>query len=198
MLGKGDHIEDIRPHDRRRFFRETLGRALGPMADYIENNVRPPTTRTLLRPPGAVPEEQFLDTCYRCGSCVAECPAGAICQHQSDDPEQSGTPHIDPDVAPCVLCDSLGCMNACPSGALRLVEPDKIDMGVAEVRANVCLLPKGRECGLCVEKCPVGQDAIRISEYNQVEVLESGCVGCGVCQHQCPTTPKAIVVVPTP
>jgi NAD-dependent dihydropyrimidine dehydrogenase PreA subunit len=26
-------------------------------------------------------------------------------------------------------------------------------------------------------------------------VIEDGCVGCGVCQDQCPTEPKSIIVL---
>ncbi|MBN1344715.1 MAG: 4Fe-4S dicluster domain-containing protein [Phycisphaerae bacterium] len=189
-----DRIEDVDPHNRRRFFLEGLGRALRPVADYLEEKLPEPRQRTVLRPPGALDEDLFLDHCHRCGSCVEACPAGAIRQYQSEDGEQSGTPHIDPDVAPCVLCDALACMNACPSGALVVVERSDIAIGLAEVYPNVCLLAKGHECGLCAEKCPIGPEAIRITDYGQVEVLDAGCVGCGVCQHHCPTTPKAIVV----
>src|SRR5437868_5956617 len=31
-----------------------------------------------LRPPGALAEPQFLDTCSRCGNCVSACPAHCI------------------------------------------------------------------------------------------------------------------------
>jgi NAD-dependent dihydropyrimidine dehydrogenase PreA subunit len=30
----------------------------------------------------------------------------------------------------------------------------------------------------------------------RVKVIEDGCVGCGVCEQQCPTTPKSITVTP--
>ena len=31
---------------------------------------------------------------------------------------------------------------------------------------------------------------------NYVHVKTEGCIGCGVCQNRCPTTPKSIVVRP--
>lgn len=192
-----DHVEDLRPHDRRRFFREGLARALRPMADFIEQRVPEPVVRTKLRPPGALPEDAFLATCYRCGSCSGACPAEAIQQSQDDDVEQVGTPYVDPDIAACVVCESLACMNVCPSGALSPIEPSEIEMGLAEWQPNVCLLPKGRECNECFTKCPRGEEAIRLNDVGQIEVIESGCIGCGVCQHHCPATPKAIVVRPS-
>ncbi len=191
-----DPIEDIEPHDRRRFFLEGLGRALRPVADYLEDRLPVPTPRTVLRPPGALPEDAFLDTCYRCGTCIEACPAGAIRQHQGDQGDLSGTPYIDPDIAPCVVCDDRSCMNACPSGALHVVEVAEFGMGLAKITPATCLLAANRDCGLCVEKCPVGREAIRLAPTGPVEVLEAGCIGCGVCQHQCPTVPKAIVVTP--
>jgi NAD-dependent dihydropyrimidine dehydrogenase PreA subunit len=30
----------------------------------------------------------------------------------------------------------------------------------------------------------------------KVTVHEDGCIGCGVCEHHCPTLPKSIVVIP--
>jgi len=36
------------------------------------------TTRTLLRPPGALPEDEFLARCIRCGECMKVCPTNAL------------------------------------------------------------------------------------------------------------------------
>src|SRR5690606_16712159 len=90
--------------------------------------------RTMVRPPGALPEKDFLDTCYRCGNCIDVCPARAIRPMSQGDVERAGTPYIDADLSACVVCDELACMKACPSGALQLVsEPAQISMGLARV-----------------------------------------------------------------
>ena len=85
-------------------------------------------------------------------------------------------------------------MHACPSGALELVELAKIQMGLARLYEEHCLRSNGEDCRICVEKCPLGEAAIRIDQAGTVEVREPGCVGCGVCEMYCPTTPKAIVI----
>ncbi|MCL2330862.1 MAG: 4Fe-4S dicluster domain-containing protein, partial [Phycisphaerae bacterium] len=87
------------------------------------------------------------------------------------------------------------CMKACPSGALRLVEPTDIRMGAARVRLDRCLRSQGQDCSLCVDKCPMGLRAIQLNG-GHVEVIVGGCVGCGSCQFYCPAMPKAIVVDP--
>jgi ferredoxin-type protein NapG len=43
--------------------------------------------------------------------------------------------------------------------------------------------------------CPIGSVAIEL-RANMIHVNEDGCTGCGVCQQQCPTSPKSIVVIP--
>ena len=30
----------------------------------------------------------------------------------------------------------------------------------------------------------------------RINVKEDGCTGCGVCQHDCPTMPRSITVIP--
>ncbi len=149
----------------------------------------------VLRPPGALKEELFTDRCLRSGECVAACPVQAIRPFQTEDGRLSGLPFIDPAVQACVVCDGLHCMKVCPSGALSLVPRHSIAMGLAELRPDICVRTSGEECQICVDKCPIGRSAIEIPYFGaRVEVKSDGCVGCGVCEQYCPTTPKAIVI----
>ena len=191
-----DNFED-KPHDRRSMFLLGLKKIIEPLAGLIEQrfNIPLPILRTVLRPPGALTEKEFRDTCYRCGNCVDVCPAKAIRPMSGGNVELTGTPYIDPDLAACVVCDELACMRACPSGALKLVDSATlIRMGLAQVRHDVCVRSHGQECRICIDKCPFGTDAIDLGENGQIVVKTSGCVGCGVCQFYCPTNPKAVVV----
>ena len=190
--------DNEKPHGRRTFFREAFTKIVQPVAEYLDTQVGPhlPAEEVLLRPPGALPEAAFLQTCLRCGNCVESCPADAIQPFQSDQPNLAGTPYIDPDTQPCVVCDSLECMQVCPSGALQKLSVHEIQIGLAEVNYNICLRSNGVDCRDCVDACPIGETAILIDYEKRVKVLSDGCVGCGVCQHQCPTTPKSIVVQP--
>jgi MauM/NapG family ferredoxin protein len=186
---------DNQPHHRRAVFLKGIRRLMEPLAEFIEQRVEIPlpVVRTVLRPPGALPEKQFLDTCYRCGNCMDVCPARCI-RPMSGDVERAGTPYIDPDLSACVICEELACMKACPSGALRLVaQASDIRMGRAVVDQTVCVRGRGEDCEICIEKCPVGASAIALDADGRVAVAP-GCVGCGVCQFYCPTLPRAIRV----
>lgn len=175
---------------------------LRPLAGYVEQRFNLPAPRLLLRPPGALPEESFLETCYRCGNCAEVCPADAIKLHpggRGDDAAQAGTPVIDANEAACVVCDDIACTKACPSGALfELTMPAEIHMGLAVVDHRLCVRSHGQDCRECVDKCPIGETAIALTgrKKQTLEVFSDGCVGCGVCQLYCPTQPKAIVVDP--
>lgn len=193
---------------RRAFFREAAGRLVRPLADYIESRYagarddtsdrRGSRPERPLRPPGAVAESEFGQTCARCGACVQACPADAIVPLENGPPEGWGTPVIAPSRAACVVCDGIQCTKVCPSGALLpLYDPRDIRMGLAKVDEPVCLRSQGETCTVCVDRCPFGEAAIRFPNDGPPEVLAEGCVGCGVCEFYCPTLPKAIVVEPT-
>jgi len=153
--------------------------------------------RPVLRPPGALAEATFLDTCLTSGQCVSSCPVSAIKWAIDDDPRRDGKPFIDAHDQACVVCEDLSCMRACPSGALTPVPKAAIRMGLAVVDDAVCVRTQGEDCQICVDKCPIGVDAISIAYYGSpIDVHESGCVGCGVCEMYCPTSPRAIVVRP--
>ena len=158
---------------------------------------RPPPApnNTWLRPPGALAvDEQFTGACSRCGKCVEVCPAQCI---KIDDTRSvaNGAPYIEPDVMPCILCTGLECMHNCPSGALLPTPLHDIDMGTARWHEAICLRTHGEPCTMCVDHCPVGSVALELVG-NAVVVHEDGCVGCGVCQNNCPTDPKSITVTP--
>src|SRR3954463_12572381 len=114
-----------RPMDRRRFFREGLRELLRPVSKAVEPLQRvakelgnlesaltstptpksapkppaPPTfsepTTNLLRPPGALPEPDFLSTCSRCAKCAQVCPAECIKLDPSGI-RAGGAPYIEP------------------------------------------------------------------------------------------------------
>ena len=187
---------------RRGFFKEALNQLIQPVAEFLDDRVgahlltEEPSERAILRPPGALPEAEFLVTCHRCGNCVKNCPANAILPLQSTQSDIANTPYIDPDEQPCVICDSLACMYVCPSGALQTVYAEDIRMGLAVFSAETCLRTKEVDCTYCVDTCPIGDDAILLTPDGFIEVLDPGCTGCGVCQYACPTSPKSIVVEP--
>lgn len=218
LMSDADKPSDS-PHDRRAFFRQSLSHLIKPAASYLESKLpagAAPSASRPLRPPGAMPEPDFLDTCYRCGSCADHCPADAITLLDVKDERLKGTPAIDPARRACVVCDDLTCMKVCPSGALKLVDRGRIRIGLAVWEAAICtrdvnvahssdrelpIAPASESCTICVDVCPYGADAIRI-ENGRVRVIDpridgKGCTGCGVCQEQCPTRPRrAIRVLP--
>ena len=195
-------FDNLPPHDRRGFFSAGLSELMGPLARYLEKKlpVHLPVMRTVLRPPGARPEKEFLETCYRCGHCADVCPANAISLMKSTDGKLRGTPYVDPEARACVICDDLSCMKGCPSGALKLVDRLAIRMGLAVVDHATCVRSRGESCTICVDKCPIGFAAIHIGNDGKVKVLEPqaegpGCTGCGICQQECPTRPVRAIRV---
>jgi ferredoxin-type protein NapG len=188
-------------HNRRAFFRKGFARLLNPFSEWIEEHtdiaaVANDSTRWL-RPPGALVVEEFADSCGRCGDCMRICPAKAIVPHPGPDPMLLGTPAIAAAISPCVVCEGLLCTQVCPSGALKpLTLPSEVRMGLAKVDATLCSRTHNEVCTTCVDVCPIGTEALRFIGDGPPLVLDPGCVGCGVCEQQCPTTPKAIIVEP--
>ena len=96
----------------------------------------------LLRPPGAVDEEEFLKMCIKCGQCLQVCPYDSIKLEDIDGGASMGMAYIEPNERGCYLCEAFPCILACPTGALDH-EKDSIKfihMGVAVVaNLNGCL-----------------------------------------------------------
>lgn len=169
-------------------------------------NLDDPQAFRPVRPPGSVPEPQFLQLCIRCGECFKACPNDVL---QSLGFQQGieglWTPHVVADWAGCESsCNACG--QVCPTGAIRalpLEEKRVARMGLAIVNLDTCLPYAGREaCQLCVDECiAAGYDAIEFTQVGTetdasglpVEgtgflapvVLPEKCVGCVLCQTRC-------------
>ncbi len=153
---------------------------------------------TLLRPPGAVPEDRFAGLCIRCNNCVHSCPSKIIRPDTGHEAGLAGfgAPIIryEKDYKYCLeTCND--CTQVCPTGALTplsLERKNKYIIGVALVDNNVCLTALGKkECDACEHACPY--DAVHITwdedTYNAYPVVNDKCIGCGACEVVCPTTP---------
>jgi ferredoxin-type protein NapG len=145
-----------------------------------------------LRPPGAIVESLFVDACQRCGRCVEVCPRQAIAPLDASFGASAGTPAIRARQAPCVVCEGLVCTTVCPSGALLPLAVFDVLMGTAEVDRARCLSFQGEACRVCVDACPVPGALAAPDGHPEVEA--SRCIGCGVCEHVCPTPIPSIGV----
>ena len=159
-----------------------------------------------VRPPGSVPEREFLNLCIRCGECFKACPNNVL-QPLGFELGFEGvwTPAVQANWSGCEpSCHN--CTQVCPTAAIRpipLEEKRVARMGLAIVNEETCLPLAGREaCQLCVDECTAaGYHAIEFLRVGTavdaegVPVEDSGflapvvirdlCVGCGLCQTRC-------------
>jgi ferredoxin-type protein NapG len=153
----------------------------------------------VLRPPGAIAEDEFLAGCTRCDACIRACPTSSIVHAPARFRGAAGTPMIDPARQPCWMCPDTPCISACEPGVLRADLPPR--MGVARIDVTACLASAGKGsggCSVCVEQCPV-PEAIMVGamvEGGRPRIVEEACTGCGVCQHICPAPGNAILLMP--
>lgn len=159
-----------------------------------------------LRPPGALPEEEFLAACVRCGLCVRACPYDTLHLATLGDMAPVGTPYFVARETPCFMCPDVPCAKACPTGALDrdIGNIRDADMGVAVlVDHENCLNYRGMHCSICHRVCPILNEAITLEPQvirgrkMVIPVVHSDkCTGCGTCEKQCVLKEAAIRVLP--
>ncbi len=169
-----------------------------------------------IRPPGALAEPEFLDRCLKCGECMKVCPTGVL-RPALAEAGVSGlwTPVLDMERGYCEY-NCVLCAQVCPSGAIqRLTIAEKtgaetgepVKIGNAFVDRSRCLpWSFERNCVVCEEVCPVSPKAIltdsvhaeidgKTVELHQPRVNPELCIGCGLCQHECPVNDLAAIRV---
>ncbi|MBC8174737.1 MAG: 4Fe-4S binding protein [Candidatus Marinimicrobia bacterium] len=149
-----------------------------------------------LRPPGAVEEDEFLQRCIRCRKCEEVCPYYSIKSAHGEWGLKMGTPFISPRDIPCYLCDDFPCIDSCPTNALEPVESkEDIRMGIAVIDKTLCFAYNGIMCRACFDRCPIYREAITLEQELYPVVHEDKCVGCGICEHVCPTEQTSITML---
>jgi polyferredoxin len=149
----------------------------------------------VIRPPGALPEAEFVRTCILCQECVRVCPTGGLKPTFLEAGLAAvGTPRLVPRAGACALnpsCPNL-CAQVCPVGAIRPIPREEMELGLAEVDHPLCLAwDQGVKCLVCVEACLV--EAAQV--YNgRIVVDPTRCTGCGRCENACPVAGGAIHV----
>ena len=144
-------------------------------------------------PPGAGDRRAFALKCVGCQLCVANCPGG--CLKPSTSLKSFGQPVLDFQRGYCVL-NCVKCGEICPERALHFLQREQrpnVHMGVATWHRDRCLRVTEKErCTACVRKCPVR--AIHLVQGVPVVDREK-CIGCGACEHVCPSRPLSAICV---
>lgn len=147
-------------------------------------------TPKVLRPPGAVPDDEFLAKCIRCGKCIEICPDKTLLSAHLDQGLNLGTPYFIPRQIPCSLC--MKCPDVCPTGALKPLTMRDVRIGVAEIDQDRCYAYQGDVCRSCYNNCPLIDEAIKMVEFQYPVIDPQVCTGCGICEYVCVTDPPAI------
>jgi MauM/NapG family ferredoxin protein len=165
----------------------------------------------LIRPPGALPERDFLSRCVRCGECMQVCIGNALHPALTEaGVEGMFTPRLIPRIGYCEYQCTL-CGQVCPTGALKSLpsaKKQRIVIGRAFIDRNRCLPhAKGIPCIVCEEHCPTPQKAIRFRQVRTVNeqgrmvqvkqpfIIDDLCIGCGICENKCPLPGRSAILV---
>jgi len=133
----------------------------------------------LIRPPGALPEAEFLERCIKCGQCMRICPTNIIVPGGLEGGvENLWTPVLNfrSGTSGCQL-NCTACSFICPTAAIRPItlseklglnefaERGPIRIGTAFVDRSRCLpWSMDTPCIVCQENCPMTPKAIFIRE----------------------------------
>jgi len=146
------------------------------LGGYTQQNWNP----ALIRPPGALPEPDFLSRCIKCGQCMRICPTNIIQPAELQGGlEAVWTPALNFRIGSsgCQL-NCIACSHVCPTAAIRPISLDEklgrgeftelgpIRLGTAFVDLGRCLpWAMDKPCIVCQENCPVSPKAIHVKEH---------------------------------
>lgn len=175
--------------------------------------------KLLLRPPGAVPEDDFLKLCIKCGQCLQVCPYDSIKLEDVSGGASVGMAYINPLERGCYLCSAFPCILACPTGALdhEKDELKYVHMGMAViVNESACLaLTNKKVPDSAIDRIYEHTKVISSSERAKHKVEMTGSESekqelqkkvlqnlekfrgkeCTICADMCPYTPDTSLAI---
>lgn len=157
-----------------------------------------------IRPPGSIPESEFLSRCIRCGECMKVCKTNGL---QPTNLEAGfdalWTPQLIPRKGACEdKCNMCG--HVCPTQAIRALPLEEklfVKIGSAVIDRNRCIAwEQNKLCLICDEICPYDAIEFRIvttftGSFKRPFVLEDKCTGCGWCENKCPVAGRGAIEV---
>ncbi len=132
-----------------------------------------------IRPPWALPENDFIARCSKCGACTSHCPQGIL------EPDHAGYPQVNFALGECTFCGV--CLRQCPAGALVAL-PQAPPWRRKAIIAETCLNVLGTQCRTCGEQCEQRAIIFRPSPGGRTlpQLVTAACNGCGACFAVCP------------
>jgi polyferredoxin len=187
------------------------GRKVSPSSALGEGRESKKFNPSLIRPPGAVEEKEFLERCIKCGECMKVCIKNAIHPTLSEAGlEGVWTPYLKMQLGYCEYNCTL-CGQVCPTNAIQeltVEQKHENRIGLAIFDKNRCIpYAMGRNCIVCEEVCPTPEKAIWFEEMEvathdgqrvtvkQPRIDPHLCIGCGICEYVCPLADKPGVYV---
>lgn len=169
----------------------------------VESGVVFTGKRQGISPPGSLGIRHFTSICTACHLCVASCPTSVL-RPSFLEFGISGVsqPMMDYESSYCNY-DCVICGDVCPTGAIlkkTVDEKKRIQIGKASFSKDDCIVvSKKKDCAACSEHCPT--KAVHTIPYEGSlllpEVDGETCIGCGACEHVCPSTPRKAIRVST-
>jgi polyferredoxin len=202
LLGKRRWVGSRQDYDPDR--RLLLAGAGAAIAGVALAGVEPITRQQpphMVRPPGAISPD-FETLCIRCGECIRVCPTQGLQPSLFEGGIQNLlTPRLVPRLGHCEYrCTACG--EVCPTSAiprLSLEQKQTRPIGLASVDRSRCLpWANNIPCIVCEEMCPVPHKAISLELVEVADawgqpiriqrpvVVKELCIGCGICEYQCP------------
>lgn len=161
-----------------------------------------PKRNCRLIPPGSVSIKNLSTKCTGCQLCVSACPNNVL------RPSTSLNSFMQVEMSyekgwcrpECTRCSEV-----CPTGAILPITAENktaVRVGKARIIKENCLSFNGTaHCGTCAKRCPAGAIIMVSSDPDDSNspkipaVNAEKCIGCGACEHMCPSRPFSAIVV---
>lgn len=131
----------------------------------------------VLRPPWAIDEYEFVNTCTACGACRLACETNIIKL------DKRNQPCVDFNEGECTFCKN--CVEACENEALFYTDTP---WSTATTVNSSCLAHNHVHCQSCSDHCEQQAIHFAISTHgiSKPKINSQSCNGCGACISICP------------